>query len=243
MAPRPFPAKLMNLFQKIMSWLCFPLDVLWKHHMGERYCNLVKLLIVGFATKWFMFYIGIFFMGGNTPAMNPKIIHHPSDDMQMGISIICYYGFMLIYWIFGIANLLEIRKRKKAGIQLHSYYIGIPRFLPDKPIVHTLVIPVTDFLIGLGVYQIIRPFGIYLCTAAVFQRWIFKSIFKQEHTAEMDRRDRILLHESKSGQHLTRPTGLVQVAGNGAAHIAADETTFNERWKNVLKSFSSEKKL
>lgn len=225
-----------------MAWFCFPLDVIWKHHMGERYCNLVKLLLVGFAAKWFMFYIGIFFMGGDTPAMNPVIMRHTSQDLQMGITVICYYGFMLIYWIFGIANLVEIHRRKKAGIKLHSYYIGVPRFLPDKPIVHTLVIPATDFLIGLGIYQIIRPFGIYLCIAAVFQRWIFKSIFKQERTAEMDRQDRVLLQEWKSGQHRTVPTSLVQVAKNRPAQNQADETAFNERWKRVLKPPDSQTK-
>jgi hypothetical protein len=208
--------------------------------MGERYCNFIKLLLVGFAAKWFMFYIGIFFMADN-PAMNPKIVHHVSGETQMGITIFCYYGFMLAYWIFGIANLLEIRRRKKAGIQLHSYYIGVPRFLPDKPVVHTFFIPLIDFLIGLGVFQIIRPFGIYLCIAAVFQRWIFKSIFKQERTREMDRQDRELLQEWKSGQHRTVPTSLVQVAKTRAAQSQADEAAFKERWQRVLKQSPPEK--
>jgi hypothetical protein len=234
MAARPFPAEFMNLYQKIMSWLCFPLDVIWKHHMGERYCNLIKLLIVGFAAKWLMFYISIFFMADN-PAINPKIKTQMPEMEQASIGLICFYGFMLIYWILGIANLLEIRRRKKAGIKLHSYYIGVPRFLPDKPIVHTLAIPGIDFLIGLTVFQIIRPFGIYLCIAAVFQRWILKSIFKQERTAEMDRQDRELLHEWKSGQRQTMPTSLVQIAKTHAARPVADETGFKEHWQRVLK--------
>jgi hypothetical protein len=233
MAARPFPSESMNLYQKIMSWLCFPLDVIWKHHMGERYCNLIKLLIVGFAAKWFMFYISIFFMADN-PAINPKIKTQMPEMEQADIGLICFYGFMLIYWILGIANLLEIRRRKKAGIKLHSYYIGVPRFLPDKPIVHTLAIPGIDFLVGLGVFQIIRPFGIYLCIAAVFQRWIFKSIFKEEHTRNMDRQDRELLQEWKFGQQQTAPTSLVQVAKAQAAHGQTDEGVFNERWQRVL---------
>jgi hypothetical protein len=224
----------MNIFQRIMAWFCFPLDVLWKHHMGERYCNFVKLFFVGFTAHWWMAYINIFFMADN-PAINPKIKTQMPEMEQADIALICFYGFMLIYWIFGIANLVEIRRRKKAGIKLHSYYLGVPRFLPDKPIVHTLVIPATDFLIGLGVFQIIRPFGIYLCIAAVFQRWIFKSIFKQERTAEMDRQDRVLLQEWKSGQPRTVPTSLVQVARNHPAQNQADEAAFNERWQKVLK--------
>jgi hypothetical protein len=231
----------MNLYQKIMSWLCFPLDVIWKHHMGERYCNLIKLLIVGFASKWIMAYISIFFMADN-PAINPKIKTQMPEMEQASIGLICFYGFMLIYWILGIANLLEIRRRKKAGIKLHSYYIGVPRFLPDKPIVHTLAIPGIDFLIGLAVYQIIRPFGIYLCIAAVFQRWIFKSVFKQEHTAEMDRQDRMLLQDWKSGQYRTVPTSLAQVARNPPALNQTEDAAFNERWKNVLKPPDSQTK-
>jgi len=198
-AARALSAEFMNLFQKIMAWFCFPLDVIWKHHMGGRYCNFVKLFLVGFVAFWWMTYINIFFMAGN-PAINPNVKTQMPEMEQANVALICFYGFLLVYGIFGIANLIEIRRRKKAGIQLHSYYIGTPRFLPDKPIVHTLVIPATDFLIGLGIFQIVRPIGIYVCVAAVFQRWIFKSIFKQEHTAQMDRQDRELLQEWKSGQ-------------------------------------------
>jgi hypothetical protein len=239
MVARALSAKSMNIYQRLMAWFCFPLDVLWKHHMGGRYCNFVKLFLAGFVAYMWMFYIDIFFMVGN-PTANPKTKTLIPEMEQAGIALTCFYGFLFIYGVLGIANLVEIRRRKKAGIKLHSYYLGVPRFLPDKPIVHTLVIPVVDFLIGLGVCQIIRPFGIYLCLAAVFQRWIFKSIFKQARTAEMDRQDRIALQEWKSGQHLTKPTGLVRVANNGLMPVAADESAFKERWKKVLKSSDSQ---
>lgn len=230
----------MNIYQRLMAWFCFPLDVIWKHHMGERYCGLMKFLMAGLVAYLWQFYIVIFFMADN-PAINPQIKTHLREDEQASIAIYAFYGFLLVYGILGIANLVEIYRRKKAGFKLHSYYLGVPRFLPDRPIVHTLVIPVTDFLIGCGVFQIIRPFGIYLCIAAVFQRWIFKSIFKQVRTAEMDRQDRIALQEWKSGQHLTRPIGLVRVANNGRVLIGADEAAFKERWKKVLKSSGPDK--
>jgi len=201
--------------------------------MGERYCGIVKFIMAGFVAFLWQFYIVIFFMTDN-PAINPKIRTHLSEREQGEITVYSLYAFLIVYGIFGIANLLEIRKRKKAGIKLHSYYLGNPRFLPDRPIVHTLVIPVVDFLIGWGVFQIIRPFGIYLCIAAVFQRWIFKSVFKQERTAEMDRQDRMLLQDWKSGQYRTVPTSLVQVASNHPAQNQADQATFDERWKKVL---------
>ena len=225
-----------------MAWFCFPLDVIWKHHMGERYCGVVKFIMAGFVAILWQFYLAIFFMPGNpNPGFNPKIGSHLSATERADIALMFFYSFMGLYGILGIANLWEIRKRKKAGIRLHSYYLGAPRFLPDKPIVHTLVIPVIDFLIGWGVFQIIRPFGIYLCIAAVFQRWIFKSIFKQERTAEMDRQDRMLLQDWKSGQYRTVPTSLVQVARNHPVPIQDEDAAFNERWKKVLKPNSQTK--
>ena len=225
----------MNIYQRLMAWFCFPLEVLWKHHMGERHGGLVKLVVAGFIAYWWVGYIDIFFMADN-PASNPKIKLPGMEEASL--AMFCFYGFMIIYGILGLANVREIRRRKKAGIKLHSYYPGVPRFLPDRPFVHSLVIPAADFLIGLGVFQIIRPLGIYVCIGAVFQRWIFKSIFKQQHSREMDRQDRIALQEWKSGQHLTGPTGLVRVAKNAPAHSVADETKFKERWKKVLKSSS-----
>jgi len=225
----------MNIYQRLMAWFCFPLDVLWKHHMGERYCNFGKLFMAGFVAYLWMFYIDIFFIGAD-PASYAKTKMLLTEPEQARLAIFCAYGFLLIYGFFGIANLREISRLKKAGIQLHSYCLGEPRFLPDKPIVHTLVIPAVDFLIGLGICQIIRPFGIYICLAAVFQRWTFKSIFKQERTAEMDRQDRIVLQERKSGQHTTQPTSLVRVANHEPVPPVADEAAFKERWKNVLKS-------
>ncbi len=37
----------------------------------------------------------------------------------------------------------------------------------------------------------------YLCLAAVFQRWIFKNIFKQERTAEMEQQS-IRFYENRA---------------------------------------------
>jgi len=235
MVARSLSAKPMNIYQRLMAWFCFPLDVLWKHHMGHRYAGFVKTVMAGLVAYWWMTYIQIFFWANNAP-INPKIKLHLSETEQGEIAVFSLYAFLLIYGIFGVANLVEIYRRNKAGIKLHSYFMGVPRFLPDKPIVHTLVIPVVDFLIGLGVYQIVRPMGIYLCLAAVFQRWVFKSLFKQARIREMDQEDRIILQEGKSGQHLTKPTGLVRVANNGLTNEAADEAAFEKRWKNVLKS-------
>ncbi|MGH7954139.1 MAG: hypothetical protein ACREFE_19775, partial [Limisphaerales bacterium] len=78
-------------------------------------------------------------------------------------------GFLLLVWIFGVANLLEIRKRRKRGIEYYSYYWGRPRFLPDKPIVHWLVIPLCNGLIAFGVFKLFHALGIYLFLLTVMQ--------------------------------------------------------------------------
>lgn len=232
------PAKSMNIYQRLMAWFCFPLEVIWKHHMGERHGGLVKLAVAGFIAYWWVGYIDIFFMADH-PAIHPQIKTRLTELEQADVAMFCFFGFLFLYGILGLANVLEIRRRKKAGIKLHSYFMGVPRFLPNQPFVHSLVIPAVDFLIGLGVFQIIRPLGIYLCLGAVFQRWIFKSIFKQERRREMDQQDRIALQEWKSGQHSTAPTSLVRVAKNNPAPITTDDTMFKERWKKVLKSSGS----
>lgn len=231
----------MNLYQKIMAGLCFPLDVIWKHHMGARYCNWPKLILVTIAFYYGMGYFTIFFMADDS-MLNPKIAHFIPAKWHAEIFQLAFLAMLLTSFSFGVANILEIRRRKKAGVQLHSYYIGTPRFLPDRPFVHTFVIPVGSFLAGLALFQIVRPIGIYVCVAAVFQRWIFKSIFKQEHTREMDRQDRELLNEWKSGVRQTMPTGHVQVVKPQATQNQADEAAFNQRWKKVLKPPDSQTK-
>ena len=63
---------------------------------------------------------------------------------------------------------------------------GTPRFLPDKPFVQSLVIPAGSFLAGLVLYQIVRPVGFYICIAAVFRRWTYSGLYKEERTRQPD---------------------------------------------------------
>ncbi|MGA2747607.1 MAG: hypothetical protein ABSG59_02440 [Verrucomicrobiota bacterium] len=224
----------MSLFTTIMGGLCFPLDVIWKHHMGERYCTWIKLIVVTFAMHFGFAYITIFYMAQGR-LTNPRIIPARWDDPVYAIA---YYGMTLATWIFAVKNLLEIRRRKKAGIRLHSYYIGTPRFLPDKPIVQSFVIPAGSFLAGLLLYQIVRPIGVYVCIAAVFQRWVYSRLYKEERTRQMDQQDRELLNAWRSGEAGRHaPPTVVQVAKQapGAHSGAAEESAFNERWQQVLK--------
>jgi hypothetical protein len=77
-----------------------------------------------------------------------------------------------------------------------------PRFLPDKPFVQSVVIPEGSFLAGLVLYQIVRSIGLYICIciAAVFQRWTYSRLYKEERTRQMDQQNRQLMNAWKSGE-------------------------------------------
>ena len=77
---------------------------------------------------------------------------------------------------------------------------GTPRLWPDQPFVQSLVIPAGSFLAGLVVYQLVRPVGLYICIAAVFQRWTYSRLYKEERTRQMDQQDRQLMNAWKSGE-------------------------------------------
>ncbi len=47
---------------------------------------------------------------------------------------------------------------------------------------------------GLGFVPIVRPVGLYICIAAVFQRWTYSRLYKEERTRQMDQQDRQLMN-------------------------------------------------
>ena len=113
---------------------------------------------------------------------------------------------------------------------------GTPRFLPDKPFAQSLVIPAGSFLAGLVVSQIVRPVGLYICIGAVFQRWTYSRLYKEERTRQMDQQDRQLMNTWKSGEAGGQtPPVIVEVAkGKPSVHSGAEESAFKERWQGVL---------
>jgi len=114
--------------------------------------------------------------------------------------------------------------------------IGTPRFLPDKPFVQSVFIPTGSFLAGLIVYQIVRPVGLYICIAAVFQRWTYSRLYKEERTRRMDQQDRQLMNAWKSDTGRQLPPVIVEVAKRTpSVQSGAEESAFKERWHNVLK--------
>jgi len=61
--------------------------------------------------------------------------------------------------------------------------VGTPRFLSDESFVQSIVIPAGSFLTGLVLYQIVRPVGLYVCIAALFQRWTYSRLYKEDARA------------------------------------------------------------
>ena len=60
----------------------------------------------------------------------------------------------------------------------------------------SVVIPAGSFLAGLILYQFVRPVGLYVCIAAVFQRWTYSRLYKEERTRQMNQQDRQLMRAS-----------------------------------------------
>src|SRR5579863_7820092 len=106
-------------------WFTLPLDVIWKHQMGERHWTLPRLVAHTFCIQWGVFFLMLL-------AFPDRLVPPPGQHDYRAVFTVC--GFLLLMWVFGLANLWEIRKRRKAGIQWHSYYWGRPRCLSDKPI-------------------------------------------------------------------------------------------------------------
>ena len=113
-------------------WFTLPLDVIWKHHMGERHWTWLRLVAHTFVIPFALFFLMLL-------AFPDLFVPPPGHDLHR--ETFALQGFLLMMWIFGLANLWEIRRRRKAGIQGHTYYRGKPRFLPDNLVVRCLIIP------------------------------------------------------------------------------------------------------
>jgi hypothetical protein len=83
----------------------------------------------------------------------------------------------------------------------------------------------------------VRTVGLYICIAAVFQRWTYSRLYKEKQTRQMDQQDRQLMNAWKSGEAGRQtPPVIVEVAkGFPSVHSGAEESAFNELWQGVLK--------
>ena len=220
-------------------WFTLPLDVIWKHHMGERHWTFLRLVAHTCVLQLAVLYLMLL-------AFPDQLVPSPSqDDHQQVTRAVAVWSFIGLIWIFGLANLWEIRRRKKAGIQWHTHYWGEPRFLPDKPIVHCLIIPIGSGLIAYGFYRLSQPLGIYLFTMAAIQFLHATDMRRDERTEKLDRRDREIEMEIKTdeleGSH-RGPLAIVRIPKPPKRTRAPEqEAEFESRWQKVLKSSHSPK--
>lgn len=216
-----------------MAWFKLPLDVIWKHDMGERYWTWGSLVGQTFFISFIINFMLLFFF----PDQEVLPVTHKMTFTDY-LPMITTDGFLLLLWIFGVANLLEIRQRRRRGIEYHSYYWGTPRFLPDKPIVHWLVIPMCNGLIAFGVFKLFHALGIYLFILTAMQFSYTRNWYVSKQVNKIDRRDREILLEIKTREYENdhQPQlEIVRIAKPPVRTVAYQESAFNERWQKVLK--------
>ena len=216
-----------------MAWFKLPLDVIWKHDMGDRYWTWGSLIGQTFFISFIINFMLLFFFPDQ--AVLPVTHQMTFKDYLPRITTDI---FLLLLWIFGVANLLEIRQRRKRGIEYHSYYWGRPRFLPDKPIVHWLVIPLCNGLIAFGVFKLFHALGIYLFILTAMQFGYTRSWYVAEQVGKIDRRDREISLEIKTNEYENdhQPQlEIVRIVKPPVRAATNEESTFNERWQKVLK--------
>ena len=148
-------------------------------------------------------------------------------------------------WIFGLANLWEIRKRRKTGIQWHTPYWGEPRFLPDEPIVHCLIIPFGSAFMAYGFYRLFPALGVYLFIMAAIQFIGITDSYRNERIEKLNRADREIQMSIKADELEFAQRGPLEIihfppAPKRMRHTE-QEAMFATRWKNALKPSESPK--
>jgi hypothetical protein len=219
-------------------WFPLPFEVIWKHHMGERQWTVFDLVSHTIVIYLAVITISIFCF----PDMAVPSINHP--DHRMERQMYALEGFILVIWILGIANLWEIRKRKKSGIVLHTYYRGVPRFLPNTSLYKCLIIPFGSGLVAYGFYRFGGPaLGIYLFGMALSQLAHASDGGLQRETEKLDRRDREIELENKIARIENDQHGswdVVRIAKPSQKPRRPEEIEqFEARWKKVLKATDS----
>jgi hypothetical protein len=218
-----------------MDWFKLPLDVIWKHDMGERYWTWGRLICQTLFIKFIVSFMLLFFF----PDQAVLPITH-MVTLRDYLPLITTDGFLLLVWIFGVANLLEIRKRRKAGVRYYSYYWGTPRFFPDKPIVHWLIIPLGSGLVAYGIFCLFHALGIYLFLLTAMQFLYAADCYRSNRIEKINRKDREILMDIKTAElEQSNHAGLdmVRIAKPSQRARRPEETEqFEARWKKVLKS-------
>ena len=220
-------------------WFPLPFEVIWKHHMGERQWTVFDLISHTVVIYLAVVFISIFFFPDMTVPPAGRVNHRMEWQMD------ALNGFVLTFWILGIANLWEIRKRKKSGIVLHTYYRGVPRFLPNTSLYKCLIIPFGSGLIAYGCYRFGGPaLGIYLFGMAFSQLAPSSDGSFNRQIEKLDRRDREIELENKIARIENDQHGswdIVRIAKPSRQIRRIEEVEeFEARWKKVLKATDSQ---
>lgn len=217
-------------------WFTLPLDVIWKHHMGERHCTFLRLIAHTLVIKWAVFLLMLL-------AFPNDLVPEPGPLRYSGWFAL--YGFILVMWIFGLANLWEIRRRRKAGIRWHTHYWGRPRFLPDWPIVHCLVIPIGSGLIAYRLFRLFPPLGIYLFIMAGMQFLEATDAYRARRIEKLNRSDREIHMRIKTAEleeSYRGPLDIVRIAPpSKRTRTPEQDALFHARWQRVLKPADSQR--
>jgi hypothetical protein len=91
-------------------------------------------------------------------------------------------------------------RRRKRSIEWYSHYWGTPRFLPDKPVVHWLFIPLGSALIAIGCLWLFPLLGVYLYVLASLQMMDATDTYRARRIEKLDRRDQEIEMESKTAE-------------------------------------------
>ena len=200
--------------------------------MGERQWTVFDLLSHTVAIYFAVLFLTIFFF----PDMAVPLTGHDQHLMEKQMDALNV--FLLVMWVLGLANLWEIRKRKKAGIEWHTYYRGEPRFLPNTDLYNCLVLPLGSGLIAYGVFRFAHPLGIYLFGMA-FAQFAKMPINHNHEVEKLDRRDREIELANKVARIENDQRGGLDIVRIAKRSDWTDRTQeleqFEARWKNVLR--------
>jgi hypothetical protein len=204
--------------------------------MGERHWTFWRLLSHTLILPWAIFFL--------TMLAYPDLLT-PAPGRNQNREGFAFLGFVALIWVFGLANLWEIRQRKKAGIEWHTYYRGKLRFLPNNSFVKCLVIPIGSGAIGYGFFQLFPPLGIYIFLMAAVQFLEAIDGCRDAKIEKLDRRDREIEMEIKTLKLEGRRGPLEMVRfGKPSRRVRTpdEEALFAKRWSKVLNSTDSQKK-
>lgn len=198
-----FGAYFWMMFWNILKSISFPYEVIWRHHMGERYITIARVIVITFILPMFAFQA---FKEAPAPnkaveerqfetkkaatgkadqnsdseksnfeALKPKKGEEFAYTIFIGITLACLW-----------ANKFEINNKVKQGIRWHSKFQGVPRILPDTRLTNAWIIPFGTAAIGIWLSFFSKGLGYYSFFAAASQFFWFRYDEQQRRNQMLD---------------------------------------------------------